>query len=84
MFNSVSHLDALGSVALLPLLLLHQENFPKTSLPNFPLDKVALLVKVVRGEGLHVVIVLGPFDWTALALLLQYCLWCNNFKIMDL
>ena len=54
MFNLFPHLDALGSVALLPLLLLHQENFPKTTLPNFPLDKVALLVKVVRWQRIHI------------------------------
>ena len=49
------HLDALGSIALLPVLLLDQENFAKATLTNLLLNKVALLVKVVRGEGLHVV-----------------------------
>ena len=33
----------------------NEENFAKTPLANLLLNKVALLVKVVRGEGLHVV-----------------------------
>ena len=75
------YLDALGSIALLSVLLLDEENFAKTPLADLLLNNEALLVKVVRGERLHVVKCTGMLGFTAhWALQLRlHCLLCSIF-----